>query len=257
MPAPNADYDPAWNQVGRFAGYFAGIALLVEVALSLMDGLGVLGSAPPYRSTSAGAMQDEVTYWISFFAHQRQIDWDIFTRDSLQALANVALLALGLAVLNLVGTRRAIAQLAVASVALAAILNILDALAWLTLAQYWRGDWSQAPPEIMVAAGRDTQAIQNLTHLYTDMSTFSLAIGVFLLARLARPGGRLPSRLQYLAYAGALLLVLSLVAGEAQLDTANLALTIASVLVFPALLIWLARHFERLRLTEAQASGAQ
>lgn len=256
MAAQDADYDPVWNQVGRFAGYFAGVALLVIVALTLADGLGVLGSAPPYRKTLAGPTQDEVTYWIGYFAHQRQIDWDIFVRDSLQTLANLAIFAVSLAVFNLVGARRAIAQLALASLGLGALLNIFDALAWLTLAQYWRSDWSQAAPEIMVAVGRDTQTIQGLTHLYTDMSSFSLAIGVFLLARLARPGGRLPPRLRYLAYAGALLLVLSLVAGEAQLDTASLILTLLSALVFPALLIWLGRHFERLPLSTAQLSGA-
>jgi len=256
MAASDAGYDPVWNQVGRFAGYFAGVALLVIVALSLADGLGVLGSAPTYKSTPAGPTQDEVTYWIGFFAHRRQIDWDVFVRDSLQALANLAIFAVSLAVFNLVGTRRAIAQLALAAFGLGALLNIFDALAWLTLAQYWRSDWSQAAPQIMLAVGRDTEVIQSLSHLYTDMSDISLGIGVFLLARLARPGGRLPQRLRYLAYAGALLLVLSLVAGEAQLDTASLVLTLASAVVFPALLIWLGRHFEEQQVSKAQPSEA-
>src|SRR5260370_38498007 len=56
MAAPDAGYDPVWNQVGRFAGYFAGVALLVIVALRLADGFGVLGSAPAYKSTSAPAV---------------------------------------------------------------------------------------------------------------------------------------------------------------------------------------------------------
>jgi hypothetical protein len=256
MAAPDAGYDPAWNQVGRFAGYFAGVALLVTVVLSLADGLGILGSVPPYRRTQAGPMQDEATYWVGYFAHQRQIDWDIFLRDSSQALAGLAIVAIGLAVLNLVGIRRAIAQLAMAAIGVGAILSIFDALAWLTLAQYWRSDWSQAAPEILVAVGRDTEAIQSLTHLYTDMSSLSFAIGLFFLARLASPGGSLPPRLRYLAYAGALLSILSLVSTEAQLDTPSLVLTLLSALVFPSLLIWLGRHFARLGLREPQLSGA-
>lgn len=255
MAVRDADYDPAWNHVGRFSGYFAGVALLLTVALSLADGLGVLGSIPPYRKTQAGPIQDEATYWVGYFAHQRQIDWDIFVRDSSQALAGLAIIAIALAVLNLVGIRRAIAQLAMAAIGLGALLTIFDALAWLTLAQYWRSDWSQAAPELLVAVGRDTEAIHSLTHLYTDMSNLSFAVGLFLLARLARPGGRLPPRLRYLAYAGALLSILSLVSTEAQLGTASLVLTLVSVLVFPSLLIWLGRHFGQMRLPEPAITG--
>src|SRR5258708_12112866 len=128
MAASDAGYDPVWNQVGRFAGYFAGVALLVIVALSLADGLGVLGSAPTYKSTPAGPTQDEVTYWIGFFAHRRQIDWDVFVRDSLQALANLAIFAVSLAVFNLVSPRRPTAHLPSPPFGLAPLRHIFHAL---------------------------------------------------------------------------------------------------------------------------------
>lgn len=256
MSPPDVGYDPAWNQVGRFAGYFSGGALFVIVALTLADGLGLLGSAPGYRTTSAGKTQDEVTYWVGYFAHQHQIDWDIATRDSLQVLASMAIIAVALAVFNLVGARRAIAQLALATIGLGALLNIFDAMAWLTLAQYWRYDWSQAPGEVLIAAGRDTQAIQGISHLYTDVASISFALGLFFLALLARPGGRLPSKLRYLAYAGALLSILGVASGEAQLDTASLVLTLVSALLFPALLIWLGATFQRAGRSSGQPSEA-
>src|SRR5207245_1947703 len=113
-PDESPPVEPTWLTVGRVSGYFGGAAFLVVIALSLLDQLGVLGSAPPYRSTAAGQLADEAVFWAGTFAHQRQIVWDIFARDSLLTLAYIAVVAVSLAVLNVVGARRAIAQLAVA-----------------------------------------------------------------------------------------------------------------------------------------------
>ena len=238
-------YDRSWHRVGRTGAYFAGVAFLAIIVLSLLDSLGALGSVPGYHSTAAGLVADEATYWKGFYAHQHDILWNIFLRDSLQPLAFIAVVLVSLAVLNVVGPRRAAAQIAVAAFALAAVVGCLDGLAWLTMGQYWRSDWSGANATVMVAVGRDTYAITNLTHQYTQLGNLALAAGLVLLGFLTRPQRLLPFRLRYLAWTGAALLVLSLIVDQTQLDTASNVLTLLSALVFPPLLFWIGRSFTR------------
>lgn len=238
-------YDRSWNRLGAVAAYFGGLAFLAVIVLTTLDNLGALGSAPSYQQTSAGLLADESAFWKGQYAHQHAILWDILLRDSLQPLAFVAVILVALAVLNAVGPRRAIAQMATALLALGALGGCLDALAWLTMAQYWRSDWSSADPTIMVAVGRDTEAITNLSHQFTAFSSIATAGGLLLLGFLAGANGLLPRRLRYLAWAGAVLLTLSVALAQTSLDTLSSVVTLLGVLVFPPLLFWLGHRLSR------------
>lgn len=238
-------YDRVWNRVGRIGAYFAGSAFLVVIVLTLLDSLGALGAVPAYQRTAAGLLVDEATYWKGLYAHRHDILWNILIRDSVQPLAFLAVVLVALAVLNAVGPRRAVAQIAVAAFALAALLGCLDGLAWLTMGQYWRSDWSGANATVMVAVGRDTDAITNLTHQYTQLGNVALAAGLVLVGLLTRAEGLLPLRLRYLAWTGAVLLVLGVIVDQTQLDTVSNILTLLSALVFPPLLFWIGRRFTR------------
>lgn len=238
-------YDGSWNRLGAVAAYFGGLAFLAAIVLTTLDNLGALGSAPPYQQTSAGLLADESAFWKGQYAHQHAILWNIFLRDSLQPLAFVAVILVALAVLNAVGPRRAVAQISTALLALGAVAGCLDALAWLTMAQYWRSDWSAADPTVMVAVGRDTEAITNLSHQFTAFSSVAIAGGLLLLGFLARPNSVLPYRLRYLAWAGAALLTLSVALAQTSLDTLSSVVTLLGVLVFPPLLLWLGRTLIR------------
>jgi hypothetical protein len=237
----DAAYDPAWDVIGRWTGYFAAGALFVNIVLFLADSFGLLG-APP------AAQADEADFWSGQFAYAHRILWDIVLRDTLEAAAFVALVVLGLAMLNLVGIHRAVAQVMAALFGIGAIFTSIGDLAYLANAEFWRvGDWSGLSVTSMIAAGRDTYAIFVLSQLFENGGFLTLAVGLFCLGKLSAPRGPFPKYLRYLTYAESGLLLLLVIASEARLTIVFNIIALVSALLVPAILVVIARQFERTR----------
>lgn len=236
----DAVYDPAWNGIGRWTGYFAAGALFLNIVLFLTDAFGLLGSAPP-------AQGDEASFWAGQFAFGHRVLWDVVLRDTLSAAAFVALVVLGLAILNLVGIHRAVAQVMAALFGIGAVFSSVGDLTYLANAEYWRvGDWSGLPVTSMIATGRDTLAIIVVSQLFLDGGYLALAVGLFCLGRLCTPGGPFPKYLRYLTYAESGLLLLIVIVIEAKLGaTLFNIIALVSALLVPTILVVIARQFER------------
>lgn len=236
----DAVYDPAWNGIGRWSGYFAAGALFLNIVLFLADAFGFLGSAPP-------AQGDEASFWAGQFAYGHRVLWDVVLRDTLEAAAFVALVVLGLAILNLVGIHRAVAQVMAALFGVGAIFSSAGALTYLANAEYWRvRDWSGLSETSMIATGRDSFAIVAVSQLFLDAGYLTLAVGLFCLGRLCAPGGPFPKYLRYLTYAESGLLLLLVLVIEAKLGaTLFNIIALVSALLVPAIFVVIARQFER------------
>jgi hypothetical protein len=241
-------YDPAWNGIGRNAGYLAGGAFFLTTLLFLLDRADLLAPSPPFQETGAGRLQDLANYFVAFFAHQHQILWDIALRDTLGPISGVSLIVLVLAIANLVGWRGASVQLMVLFGSLGAVLTAISSLTFLAEIHYWRATgWSADPAANMVAVGRVSEAIDALT-LYPEVAGLAaLAVGLFYLGRLCRTRDELPTRLSFLVYAESLALLGAAVAEIAQLNAAYDALALVTgVLIAPVIAIWLGGNFARL-----------
>jgi len=232
-------YDPAWNVIGRWTGYFAAGALFLNIVLFLADAFGLLGATP-------AAQSDEADFWALQFAYAHRILWDIVLRDTLAAAAFVALIVLGLAMLNLVGVHRAVAQVMAALFGVGAIFSSLGDLAYLANTEYWRvGDWSGLSATSMIAAGRDTYAVFTQSQIFGNGGFLALAAALFCLGRLCAPRGPFPRYLRYLAYAESGLLLLLVIASEARLMIVFNIIALVSALLVPTILVVIARQFER------------
>ena len=247
QPRISADvvYDPAWNQIGRWTAYSAAGALFLNIVLFLADAFGLLGSAAP-------AQGDEASFWAGQFAYEHRVLWDIVLRDTLSAAAVVALVVLGLAILNLVGIHRAVAQVMAALFGVGAAFYSGADLIYLANAEYWRvGDWSGLSETSMIAAGRDTFAIFAVSQLLGEGGYLALAVGLFCLGRLCAPGGPFPKHLRYLTYAQGSLLLLSVIVVEATGSGPLGAgivfniIALVSALLVPTIFVIIARRFER------------
>jgi tetrahydromethanopterin S-methyltransferase subunit E len=169
-------------------------------------------------------------------------------RDTLAAAAYVALIVLGLAMLNLVGVHRAVAQVMAALFGVGAIFSALGDVAYLANAEYWRlGDWSGLSSTSMIAAGRDTYAVFALSQIFGNGGFLMLAVALFCLGRLCAPRGPFPRYLRYLAYAESGLLILAVIASESKLGIVFNIIGLVSALLVPTILIVIARQFERTR----------
>jgi hypothetical protein len=242
--------DRSWSRVGRNAGYVAGAAFFAGTILFLIDQLDVLGKGPVYHATAAGPTQDEANFWVAVFAHQHGIVWDIVARDLIFPLGFVALIVLGLAIRGLVGSERPDAQLMVAFLAVGGVISAIADLTFLGDVEYWRQTgWSAHPPEIMVAVGRSTEAIDSLTR-WPEVAGFTiLAAGVFYVGLLCRTRPELPRSAGVLAYLEAFLLVGVALAGAFRTDTPYQVLSLLTgVLVGPIVAVWLGWHLGRIPL---------
>src|SRR5215472_14117820 len=158
----HAVHDPAWNGIGRWTGYFAAGALFLNIVLFLADAFGLLGTVPR-------AQGDEAGFWAGQFAYAHRILWDVVLRDGLAAAGFLALVVLGLAILNLVGVHRAVAQVMAALFGVGGVLSSLGDVTYLANAEYWRvSDWSGLDATSMIATGRDTLAISRVSGLFGD-----------------------------------------------------------------------------------------
>src|SRR5262249_12456076 len=149
------------------------------------------------------------TFYAAYFAHQHQILWDLALRDTLGPTGYLGAMVTGFAILNVVGPRRALAQLLVAAFVVGAIFTTIESLAFLGAVEYWRyTGWSADPAAKMLAIGRDTEAIQAATSHMALAGYIAFATGLLILGHLVQECGRLPSQMRYPAYAAAILLVL-------------------------------------------------
>src|SRR5437016_4968389 len=190
----DSDDDRSWFRVGRDAGYIAGVGFLVTTVLYLLDAANILGLEATFRRTSAGATQDEANFWAAQFAHMHRILWDVIARDTIGPLAWVALIVLGLAIRRIAGANRPGTQLMALFLLVGGVLQITNSLLYLGDVEFWRiTGWSGHPnPVAMVAVGRASVAIGNLTLWPEAFGYLVLAAGLVCLGRLCRSSDELP-----------------------------------------------------------------
>jgi hypothetical protein len=225
------------------SGFVAGTCLLIATILYLLDATDALGAGPEYQQTTAGALRDEANFWVAFFAHQHDILWDIIARDLVFPIAFVALIAVTLAVRQLVGFARPEAQLLTAFFFIGGVLAALSDLVYLGATDYWRATgWTAEPPARMVAVGRSLGPIDAVSR-WTEVAGFAvLAAGLICLWRLARLH-LLPNALGAAALLEALLLIgIAIAEGVHADDTYDLLSLVTGALVGPLVAIWLGWH---------------
>lgn len=246
-PSLPTEDDRIWYRIGQTAGYGTGIGFLIVTALYLLDATGVLGAGPQFHRTAAGPLQDEANFWAAVFAHQHKILWDIIARDTLGPLASVALIVVGLAIRRLAGDRPW-AHLMYALFLIGGVVSAINSLLFLGNVEFWRiTGWGHSDPTALVAVGRASVAIDNLTYWPEAFGYVILAGGLASLGKLCRPGDRLPSWLGPLAYLEGLLLLGLAIAEVIHTETAFDVLgLLTGVLIAPALGFALGRHFGRL-----------
>ena len=229
------------------AGLVTAFCFFGQATLFLADASGLLGENPEYTETSAGRSQDLADYYVAYFEHQHTILWDIAVRDTLGPIGFLALMVLGVAVMNVVGPRRVEAQLLVLFLVVGGLLAAIPDLMYLTLTSYWRhSGWEATPTENMIALGRSVEAIHEITTIPQYAGLVVLALGLGCLGRLCRLDLVLSSRLGILAYAEAVALVGVAIASILRNDTAYNVLALATgALLGPAVAIWLGRDLAR------------
>ena len=234
------DSDFAWGRVGMWAAYFSGGVIMLVIVLVLLDSFDLLARFnPPVKNPSTDQLTFNATWYAAWFAHQRQILWDIDLRDSLGPLGFLALVIVGLAVLNRFGRGRGDAQLTAVFLGIGGVVQALNAIPFLTAASYWGGNWTADPAAQMVAVGRITEALTNMSSYLEVAGVVTLGIGAFFLGRLAGAGVGLPPRLGLLAYGVFVTAVLGEVAGQLSFDTGYKAILLVNAILVPAPLIWL------------------
>lgn len=127
-----------WAGVARFTGLVAASCFFGQTILFLADASGLLGENPTYTETAAGRARDLADYYVAYFEHQHTIVWDIAVRDTLGPIAFLALMVLGVAVMNMVGPRRSEAQLLVLFFVVGGLLAAVPDLTYLTLTNQTR-----------------------------------------------------------------------------------------------------------------------
>jgi hypothetical protein len=233
----------SWRRIGRIAGYLSGAGFLIGTILYLLDATNVLG-VNDYHSSGAPTVQNEANYWVSQFAHQHSILWDIIARDTIFPLAFMALFVLALAVRAVVPAGSPTVQLMVGFFLIGSVIAALADLLYLGATDYWRlTGWDGIPDTSIVAVGRSEQAIESLTRWPEAAGFFALAAALICLGNLCRSEAALPARLATVVYVEAALLVGIALAGIMQTDTAYSVFSLATgALIGPAVTLSLGWH---------------
>jgi hypothetical protein len=245
-----AGSDRRWGRIARFWGVLVGVGLLAGSVLFLLESKGLLGTVPTYSGTSAGQLHDEARYWVAFFAYRNSTMWDYLLRDGILFAAFVGFIPLALAVNAATGGRRALVQVTAGFLGAGALFGALNAVAFLVDTSWWRSTgWEQVPAEIMVAIGRGTELMDDLSAWLGTASNAAFAIGLYYLGRACLTESALPRRLAPVALVGAALeaaLVLLVFAGLPGVDLVQTLLQIATgVVIAPTIAIWLGLHLGR------------
>jgi hypothetical protein len=238
------DTTASWRRIGRIAGYVSGAGFLIGTILYLLDATDALGANDYRPSGSPAAVQNEASYWVSQFAHQHSILWDIIARDTIFALAFMALFVLALAVRAVVHADSPAAQLMVGFFLIGSVIAALSDLLYLGATDYWRlTGWGGIPDTSMVAVGRSEQAIESLTRWPEAAGFFALAAALIFLGKLCRSEAALPARLAPVVYIEAALLVGIALAGIMETDTAYQVFSLATgALIGPVVTLSLGWH---------------
>jgi Domain of unknown function (DUF4386) len=245
LDVTTVDADRAWARIGRIAAYVAAVGFFVVTVLYLLDVYDVLDPSPQYVQTSAGQLQDEANFWVRVFEHQHAIVWDVIARDVAGPVALVALIVLGTTLRRRIVGDRPERQLMVAFLIVGGVFTAMSSLLYLGNAEFWRQPWGpmQAGGETsVIAVGRVTTAINNLTTWTEAFGYLVLALGVVCIGVAVRRQREMPKGLGVLAYVtGVALLGLAVAtAGDTDAPRSILALAVGAVLA-PWVCLWLGR----------------
>jgi hypothetical protein len=243
------DEDRAWARVGRLAAYVAAIGFLVTTVLYLLDVYDVLDATPSYVQTSAGQLHDEAQFWAGIFQHQHAILWDVIVRDVVGPIAFIALIVVGVALRRTTDGDRPERQLMVTFLGVGGVISAIASLLYLANVEFWRLPWGGIPKDgetSIIAVGRATTAIDNLTTWPEAFGYLVLAIGIVCLGALVRRESRLPRRMGTFAYvtAGALVALAVATMLDAEDARSILALAVGAALA-PVLCVWIGRTLGR------------
>ncbi len=243
------DEDRAWARVGRLAAYVAAIGFLVTTVLYLLDVYDVLDATPSYVQTSAGQLHDEAQFWAAIFQHQHAILWDVIVRDVVGPIAFIALIVVGVALRRTTDGDRPERQLMVTFLGVGGVISAIASLLYLANVEFWRLPWGGIPKDgetSIIAVGRATTAIDNLTTWPEAFGYLVLAIGIVCLGALVRRESRLPRRMGTFAYvtAGALGALAVATMLDAEDARSILALAVGAALA-PVLCVWIGRTLGR------------
>ncbi len=192
------------------AGWVAGVGLVLQTGLFLLDAANVLADQPEFRRTGAGAEVDRAQYYADYFDRQHSILWDIVVRDTVGPVAFLALAIWALAVVFRLHPVGPLGPLAIVFFTFGALLHIVSDLIYLSLERIWRFDgFSADPPGPLNSFGAAVDAVDLSTTYLEAFSYLVLAAGVWCLARLVLRDGRIPRWLGVAAgiEAGALVLL--------------------------------------------------
>jgi hypothetical protein len=233
----------AWARVGMIASFTAAIGFLVVTVLFLLDALDLLDRSPVYVTTPSGQLKDEARFWGAVFEHQHRIVWDVIVRDLVGPAAFVALIVVGVALARRAGGDDPARRLMVVFLSAGGLISAIASLLYLGNVEFWRLPWGPIAPDAetsVIAVGRATTAIDNLTVWPEAFGYLVLAAGVLCISSVVRRGSGMPRRLATLASVTGGGLAALAVATMADTDTPRSVLSFAvGAVLAPWLCVWL------------------
>lgn len=183
----------SWSRVALIAGWVAGVGLVLQTVLFLLDAANVLADEPERRRTAAGAEVDRAQYYQDYFDRQNSILWDIVVRDTVGPVAFLALAVWALAVVAALRSVGPVGVLTVFFFTVGALLHAISDLIYLSLERFWRfDDFSADPPGPMNSFGAAVDAVDISTTYLEAASYLVLAAGAWGVSRLTLRDGRIP-----------------------------------------------------------------
>jgi hypothetical protein len=241
----------AWGRTARVSGLIAGVGLFLQTVLFLVDAAGILRGFPSFHESGNGLDKDLATYYVAVFERQHDVAWDLALRNTVSAVASVALIVLALAFARVHGRGRPRAEVWALVFAVGALLRLVADLAYLSQLGVWRfTGFGPIPPADIIAAGRTAEAVGDLADYLEDAAFLTLAVALVGLAAL------LSSRLGLLARVLAAALVVAVVAALAFWDVAfEVTALLVGALLGPVFLVGLGRWLARPSTAERAHDG--
>jgi hypothetical protein len=250
--------DRMWARIGRSAAYAAAIGFFAVTVLFLLDEFDVLGPSPEYVSTSAGQLQDEARFWAQVFEHEHAILWDIVARDIVGPAAFLALIVVGVAMRRRTHGNGPARELMVPMLAAGGVISAIASLLYLGNAEFWRLPWGAVPEggeTSLVAVGRATTAIDNLTVWPEAFGYVVVALGILCLGAVVRRANDMPDRLGALANVTAVVLFCLAIVTTMDADTARSIVTlVVGAILAPVLCTWIGHELGRASVARDAAS---
>jgi len=199
----------SWGRVAWVAGWLAGVGLVIQTGLFVLDAAHVLAPEVEFRRTGAGAEVDRAQYYAEFFDRQHAVLWDIVVRDTVGPVAFLALAVWALAVVFALRPKGPVGPLTIFFFTIGSVLHMVSDLIYLSLERVWRVEgFSADPPGPMNALGAAVGTVDLSTTYLEAMSYLVLAAGAWCLARLILGSARIPRWLAEAARVEAAALVL-------------------------------------------------